>query len=487
MTHPTPRLPTEPTEGHPVSPLTRPSTTDPSRPRTASALAAAVLLAGVLAPALPATAAPPVATAVAADDSPGVVVPEGLTEIEGGDKAERATTVTSGRYVDRTEPTSSQDIFSFERTMDRSVVMFGVTVLDPEHTKRGERLRAVLLLRHPDGSVVRCGATVFDKEQRARLMPVASHAGFSNPKEECANADQLYLLVFSNQKDGLPAEVPYELDVWEAAPATNIDDLPVTGYGSAETYVPGPPRLSVEPGTSMTDAPVLAADDSVHVDLPLGRVSWFAVPLGFNEELDALATITDEQGTDAGAGVELRLLSPVGGIVSVGELDTDRHQPTGTLGSTPVTVEAQSWLVSPRSRVDHKANDFFDSEGTLTGEPGLYYIAVYAGNVTGDEDATLPMTLGPGVKGPTGLYERGDEPEYAGSTTELPAPTGAEPVAYDPDRAASADEGGEPAAARKSGDTNVAVVAGLGGTAALLVVAGVVLLVRTRRRQPTTR
>jgi hypothetical protein len=174
----------------------------------------------------------------------------------------------------------------------------------------------------------------------------------------------------------------------------------------------------------------------------------------------------------------------VGGIVSVGALDTDRHQPTGTLGATPTTIEAQTWLVNPRSRVDYKADDYFDSEGPLTAEPGLYYIAVYAGNVTGEEDATLPMTLGPGVKGPTGLYARGDEPEYAGETTELPAPTGAEPVAWDPDEAAAAEAG---TTASSSEDTNVAVVAGLAGAAAVLVAAGVALLVRARRRQPTTR
>lgn len=440
----------------------------------ARALVAAALLATALAPALPAAAAD--------GGSPEVAIPEGLTPVDGGDKAENAARVTAGRYVDRTEDTSSENVYELRRTIHGSSVMFGVTVLDPEHTRRGERLRAALLLRRPDGSVVTCGRTVFDKEQSAQLMPVSSHAGFSNPKPECVAADRLYLLVFSNDEDGLPAGVPYELDVWEAAPATNLEDLPTTGYGSAEVYAPGPPRLSVEPGTSMLDAPVLEPDESVHVDLPLGRVSWFAVPLDFNEELDAVATITDEDQVNGGAGVEIRLLSPVGGIVSVGALDTDRHQPTGTLGSTPTTIEARSWLVNPRSRVDHKADDYFDSEGTLTAEPGLYYVAVYVGNLTGEEDATLPMTLGPGVKGPTGLYERGDEPRYAGETTPLPAPTGAEPVAWDPDAA-----GSEAASGQAAGDTSLALVAGLAGAAALLVAAGVALLVRTRRRQPTTR
>ncbi|MFC4785918.1 hypothetical protein ACT8ZV_15680 [Nocardioides sp. MAHUQ-72] len=455
----------------------------PALARATSALGAAVLLAAGLVPALPAAAAP----ASMADGS-GVVVPEGLTPVDGGDTAETAATVTSGRYVDKTAAVEQENIYKFRRTMDGSAVMFGVTVLDPEHTRRRERLRAVLLVRNPDGSLVVCGRAIYDKEQRARLMPLSSHAGFSNPKQECADADEFFLLVFSNEGSELPADVPYELDVWEGAPATNLEELPPTGYGSAEVYAPGPPELSVEPGTSMTDAPVLAPDDSVHVDLPLGRVSWFAVPLGFNEELDAVATVTDEAGSNGGAGVEIRLVSPVGGVVSVGELDTDRHQPTATLGSAPVTVETHGWLVSPRSRTDYKATDYFSSEAPLTAEPGLYYIAVYAGNVTGDEDATLPMTLGPGVKGPTGLYERGKKPVYAGTTTPLPEPTGAEPVAYDPSEPATAGKSGEPTAAdRQDEGTNVAVVAGLAGGAALLVVAGVVLLVLNRRRQPTTR
>ncbi|MBB6627974.1 hypothetical protein H5V45_11665 [Nocardioides sp. KIGAM211] len=442
-----------------------------TRPLAALASAATLLaLALMQAPAL-------------ADDT-GVDLPAGLTEVDGGESADEATPVTAGRLLDHTTSSDSQNVYSFQRTIPGSTVMFGLTLLTTDPVVAKGRLRASVAYKEDDGTAVFCGRTVFDSDGRASAMPLQSRAGYTTQKAECATHEDLFLLVYNNKEAGVSEGVPYELDVWEVPPVTNLAKLPVTGYGSAQTFSPGEPTLEAEPGAWMAEATTLPTDETTQVDLPVGRISWFAVDVPFNQQLDAFASITDEDGAAPGAAVEMRILSPVGGIVGVPPVEADRFRPTATLGTGPASVETSSWLVSPRSRADYEPGDEFDSEGTLAAQPGTYYLAVYVGNTSGAEDATVSMELTPALLKGTGVFAEGADPQYAADVPAFPAPQGAEaqPIGTRSDASADPETSAAEPAADEGSSTTTTLVAGLLGAAAFLAVLGGVLLVRARRR-----
>ena len=63
-------------------------------------------------------------------------------------------------------------------------------------------------------------------------MPLSTVAGWSWRRKECKSADVLYLVVenatqsrFTDKKQKVPTGTPYEIDVWEQPPISNISDL----------------------------------------------------------------------------------------------------------------------------------------------------------------------------------------------------------------------------------------------------------------------
>lgn len=422
-----------------------------------------------------------------ADDSGDL--PSGLSEVDGGDKADDATVVSAGRMLDHTSSSDSQNIYALRRTIPGSTVMFGVTLLSGDREVTKGKLRATLAYKLDDGSVVQCGRTVYDRDGRTTSMPLGTHAGYSTQRADCATHTDLFLVVYNNPRSGLDEGVPYELDLWEVPPLTNAEKLPVTGFGSAEAFSPGEATVEAAPGAWMAEATTLPPDETVRVDLPVGRTSWFAVDVPFNHLLDAFASVTDPDGTQPGAAVELRIVSPVGGIIGVPTVEDDRYRPTATLGDGPAVVESRSWLVSPRSRLDYEPGDEFNSEGTLAAQPGTYYIAVYVGNVSGTADATVPMTLTPALLKGTGAFEKGQDPKFTADVADFPAPQGAQAQPVGAGDAADAAEGpADPAGSSPvvddGGDSSTTtLVAGLVGAATFFAVVGVVLLIRGRRNR----
>lgn len=436
------------------------------------------------------------ATLLLAGPAPGSAteLPD-LTRIDGGTRGSKAADVTTGRFLDRTEKSGDFNFYRITRTVPGSTIMFGSTLLRDDGFDRANRLSMVLALLDKDGSVVRCGKAENTGNQRTTVMPLVTHAGYSlNERPGCRGRSELLLAVYANGVSKIPAGTPYELDIWQVPPVENLDRLPPSGFGSTESVQPTEPTTQVEPGAWMAEAPLLTADESVHVDLPLGRVTWFAVEVGFDQMLDVLATVSDPARVDGGSAVEIRVVSPVGGVVGVPSVDADRFQEIATIADVSVTVESRSYLVSPAARVETDNTTGFDGEKALNGQPGVYYVALYAADVNGADDTTVPVTLTPGVLRGTGLLARGQDPSYASDVSAFPAPDGPEPTAYDADTATQPTPSSTPptepsATGVTAGGGPSPVVVGVLAALGLLAggAGGVVWLLSRRRGQPSSR
>ena len=100
----------------------------------------------------------------------------------------------------------------------------------------------------------------------------------------------------------------------------------------------------------MSEAVPLPDGETAAVDLPLGKISWFYVPVELGERLQVLVETADG-GSIAGAGFEARILSPVGGLID--EVDPTTIMPatrSTNLAAGPGMVSAVTYEVDPHHR-----------------------------------------------------------------------------------------------------------------------------------------
>ena len=127
----------------------------------------------------------------------------------------------------------------------------------------------------------------------------------------------------------MPTGTPYEIDVWEQPPISNVSDLSAS-LGTDWVHADADdPQVQAEPGVSMSEAVPLPDGETAAVDLPLGKISWFYVPVELGERLQVLVETADG-GSIAGAGFEARILSPLGGLI-------DEVDPTTIMPATRST------------------------------------------------------------------------------------------------------------------------------------------------------
>lgn len=449
--------------------------------RTGAALVAAGLLAPGLTPASPAIGAPSIGTAVSASED---TVPPGLERIDRRGTEADPVPVPTGRYYDTLPGPDESQFLSFERTVDDSWLFYGVTLLDPDLSPaEGLPPRPVLRLRTEDG--VACGRSQVDLTSRGAVMAGLSQSGASTEDKACREADALRLELVGSPK--VDQGTPIEVTVYELPPAIDASDLSVRADSLVDPLTIGRPTKSLAPGATRAEASLLTPNQPVHVDLPAGRVAWFALTdVELARYVLAYAQVADPSGELGGRRVEIVLYSPVGGIGSVIRTDFgggDLNQAAAaSLGSTPNTIQAHSWWLS--------AGVLNDTDGEaperMSALPGTWYVAMA---VSGAPDEGLPpvqVTL-------TGTLSRNNGPgDYVPDRTELAAtpptlepPDGARPKPWKapaPTEPSSPETEESPSgsAAGASGDgagdpTPWGAVWTLFGAAALSTAAGAVL------------
>jgi hypothetical protein len=400
-----------------------------------SALAVAIVLPAYAAPVSSATAPAPVLSA-----STSVAVDDGLTPINGGPKGRSAAAVKVGRYLDKTEKPNDGEfhfnVYKVKRTVANSTIQIGIT-LRPEKYVAGQRLQGLLGYPDPKNNkdLIICRRLKWDANSRPQVMPLATQTFFSNNAyKECGSRKELLFGFTAGEESRVPEGTPYEFSVAELPPVTNLSKLP---YPSAPDWEDLPldtdPTVSSSGGASMPEAVVLGASSTTHVDLPLGRPVWFAVPLKERDHLQAVAETTVGEEAGFGAALELRIAGPLGGLVNTDEASTAPPPYTSSTNLTKnrTRVSAISWRVSPRNMSEN--SDYYSSSKVVTsaGMPGYYYMVLYAQKLPNAEVDSIPVTLY-SKSFRVVLYGDSPAPVYKGKAPAFPAPVGGKPKAYDP-------------------------------------------------------
>jgi hypothetical protein len=416
------------------------------------------------------------------DPKSGLSGVEDLTPISGGNTGSTAPTIETGRYIDTAPDMETLKAYKFQRTIPGSTLTYGVTLLGDDINSKNRLV--VRLVADQDGPVnVSCGLGRLDPDDHGTTMPLSTVAGWSWSRKECESADVLYLVVqnatqsrFTKRKQKVPTGTPYEVDIWEQPPISNVSDLKAS-LSTAWIYADADdPQVQAEPGVSMSEAVPLPDGETAAVDLPLGKISWFYVPVELGERLQVLVETADG-GSIAGAGLEVRILSPVGGLID--EVDPTTILPakrSTNLAAGPGLVSTITFEVDPGLRFWEGAeHSRYSHNMALTSSAGNYLVAVYAQKLSGTSVSSLPVT----IKAQTDPHETyaGDKytlPKYIGDFPPYPAPSGPQPEPYDPDAA----EKPAPSSAGRSAE-EWALIGGLGGAA---LVSGLLGLVLVRRR-----
>lgn len=289
----------------------------------------------------------------------------------------------------------------------------------------------------------------------------------------CATAERLFVTLGAPD-DPEDAGREVELLVYEEPPLSDyhLDLLPEPAPLAWSPLAPAAVPREVPVGTTPTNAPVVR-DGSYAVTLRPGRTAVLAVPLDWDQSLQAQLDARIPAGTPAPDGIAVDVVGPLLGTSQVAfTLDRPTDWTVPRSGRGRLRVGAQSQVVAYANR------DSYDTTFTTEALAGIHYVMV---RWTGTAEA------GPGASGPrvpatltlrtTGAAGDG-LPAYTPSTGLVgPQPTSRlvdgtlqEPAAPEP-VAEQADDPVVPLGAR-----GLAAAAVAGG----LVVLGVVLL-RHRR------
>lgn len=476
----------------------------------AAVLAAAVLAAALVLPAYAVPAAPASVAAPASAASQATAADDGVTPIDGGPKGRSAAPVKVGRYLDTTEKPNDGEfhfnVYKIRRKVSNSTIQIGIT-LRPKKFVAEQSLQG--LLGYPDpkdkDELIICRRLEWEAESRPQAMPLATQTFFSNnAHKECGSRRDL-LFGFAAGKDSLvPEGTPYEFSVAELPPVTNASKLAYPAAPDwAELPLDSEPTVSSSGGATMPEAVVLDTSATVQVDLPLGRPTWFAVPLKARDHLQAVAETNAGAEAGFGAAIELRIAGPLGGLINQDEASTapPPYSPATNLTKNRARVSAIGWRVSPRNITEN--SDDFGGKRIQTGAAmaGYYYVVLYVQKLPSAKVESIPVTLYSKSFRVTPPYGDSPAPVYRGKAPAFPAPVGGRPAAYDPsdeptdeptaepsDDSVGDDESDEESdssgAATEESDRNE-VLWGLGGIGLGLLgvglISGIVLLLQRRR------
>lgn len=419
------------------------------------------LAAGAAGLALVAAGAP----AATADD-PGPALAG--TPVTGTPTEARAPALTTGRYLDRL-PARGSLHYRLPRTATGSTFHVAVMFVGSGGSV-GEGLRVQVGTTPGDQG---CGSGGVFRPTVGEPAPVL-FTGLTTwtdvEDHPCAVATELYLSVGEPDEDA-DAGRPMEILVYEEPPlsAYSLDLLPTPAPVAWTPLRPATRPREVPAGTTPTNAPVVS-EGSYTLTLRPGRTRVLAVPLDWDQTLQAQLDARLPAGAPAPQGIAVDVVSPLLGTSErpfTADRPTDWRVP-GTDGGR-LRTGAQSQVVSYANR------NSYDASVTTEALAGIHYVLVRwtgTGSAAGpDVPATLTLrTSGaPGDGVPS--YTPADGLVGPQAASRLVDGTLQAPVAAVPESAPPA--GDDPLVSRR------VLVVGGGVTALLLVL----LLGRARRHR----
>lgn len=412
------------------------------------------------------------------------------TPVHGAPQQEGAPVLAPGHY---------SDTFGVDNTSKHYLI---------KRTIKGSTLRAGVSFRRPAGgsfviqSEVRlntltgeqCGWSYprgFDGDQGLATGTAASWSKYEKKNDECADSDQLVLTV-NPGKDYLQLKgVPYELRIDEEPPVDSITHLPAAAADPVWTQMSASTPREIVPGSSFPDAPLLQPGTYKTTLMP-GELQLYRVKADWGQRIQAQVTVPEMAGAAAAAIDGIRyldsaLISPTGEDVFA---IFAKNVPGGSYTKAVLTKRGLVKGLTTKE-IRYLNRNGANNQDTGTSTPGEYYLAVSLTRKANDKAFTIPLNLTVGVVGTAGAgkpeYVDGATPVSGESVTPTPTETpSATPstTPSEPGDSGDKNRAGEPVQGRSDSDdgTPVALVAGLGGGGAVLLLIGGLIIARLRKK-----
>ncbi len=343
----------------------------------------------------------------------------------------RAPALTTGRYLDRL-PARGSLHYRLPRTATGSTFHVAVMFVGVGGSV-GEGIRVQVGTTPGDQGCGSGGVFRPTLGEPAPLLFTGLTTWTDSEDHPCALASELYLSV-GEPDERADAGRPMEILVYEEPPLSSfqLDLLPVPEPLPWTPQRPAPRPREVPAGSSPTNAPVVR-DGSYALRLRPGRTEVLAVPLDWDQSLQAQLDARLPAGAPAPEGIAVDVLSP---MLGTSERAFTQDRPADWrvpgAGGGRLRTGAQSQVVSYTHR------NSYDASLTTETLAGIHYVLVRWTGTGSASGPDVPATLSLRISG-----EPGDGvPSYTpvdgltGLTTAPPA-AARSTCAYDPGPAGS--------------------------------------------------
>ncbi|GAA3106450.1 Ca-activated chloride channel family protein [Kribbella aluminosa] len=412
------------------------------------------------------------------------------TPVAGTAAPEDAPVVAPGLYSDSFDLLDQPKHYVIKRTMTGSTLRAGLSFRRPVGAT-SLVIQTELRLKTPDGED--CGRSfprIQSGDQGFATGTASSWSKYDKQNKTCSEAEQLVLTVDPGKDFREIKDVPFELRIDEEPPVEETKSLPAEADDPIWSAMTVTTPREIVPGSSFPDAPLLQPGTYKTTLLP-GELQIYKIKADWGQRIQAQATVP-------------QLSKATGNIVGLRYLDTAVISPTGEEAfavfpkKVPGGPGGKRGVLTGRGvtqaittkEIRYLNRDGANNSDTGTSTPGEYYIVVSMTRKAEDTAFTIPMTLTVGVPGTPGAgkpqYVDGATPVSGESVTPTPSetPSASPTESADPGDSGDKTEAGGPVQGRADGDngTPVALVAGLGGGGAVLLLVGALVVLRLRRK-----
>lgn len=406
------------------------------------------------------------------------------TPIQGGAQQEGAPVVAPGHYSDTFGNDATAKYYLIKRTMAQSTLRAGVSFRRP--SGGSFVVKAEVKMSTIGGEA--CGWSyplAFEGEQGIATGAASSWTG-DYPKG-CTADDQLVLTVSAGDDFREMKGLPYELRIDEEPPVDSTTNLPPEAGNPVWTPMTGSTPREIIPGSSFPDAPLLTPG-SYKTTLMPGEVQLYKVKLDWGQRLQEQVTVpklgaATAKALDSIHYLDTKLISPTGEDVYA---VFAKQVPNGPGGRGVLTKDG-AFKANTTKEIRYLNREGPNNQDKGTSMPGEYYIAISMTRRDTDKAVAIPMTLTVGVIGTAGT----GKPEYVDGATPVAGTSTTPSPTADPSDSGNENENGNGTQAggpiqgsdTNSGDsTPVALVAGLSGGGVALLILGLLVVLRLRRK-----
>ncbi|MDX3006467.1 VWA domain-containing protein [Kribbella solani] len=411
------------------------------------------------------------------------------TPVQGTATPEDAPTVAPGLYSDDFDLLDQPKHFVIKRTMTGSTLRAGLSFRRPVGAT-SLVIQTELRLATPDGKD--CGRSfprVQEGDQGFATGTASSWSKFDKINKECSEAEQLVLTVDPGKDFREIKEVPFELRIDEEPPVEETKTLPAKADDPTWSPMNVTAPREIVPGSSFPDAPLLTPGTYKTTLLP-GELQIYKIKADWGQRIQAQATVS-QQSRAMGDLIGLRYLDTA--VISPAGEEAFAVFPKNVPGSPGgkrgvLTGKGVTQAITTKE-IRYLNRDGANNSDSGTSTPGVYYIVVSMTRKAEDRSFTVPMTLTVGVPGTAGAgkpqYVDGATPVSGDSVTPTPTET---PTESPSTSAGSGDktEAGPPVQGTNDSNvdkgTPIGLVAGLGGGGLILLLLGILLVFRLRKK-----